>query len=148
MAFRFSLAAVLRYRQGLEHQQELRLHEANQRLLAARQRVEEAGRLLAAMAREDAGKLTVGLSSAELQFDLFLRSRAAARRLALEKQLAGCERARAECLQSYHQARQQREGVEALRRQQFELYRQEEARREQRRLDDMFLLRREYLRRR
>jgi flagellar export protein FliJ len=148
MAFRFSLAALLRFRQSLEHQQELLLQEATQNVLAARQRVEEAGRMLAAMAAENAGKLQAGVTAAELQFDLLCRSLAAERRQALEKQLAVCEKARAQRLQAFQQARQQREAVDALRRRQFELYHEQETRREQRRLDDMFLLRREFLRRR
>jgi flagellar export protein FliJ len=148
MAFRFSLAAVLRFRQSLERQQELLLQEANQRVVLARQGVEEAERMLAAMATESARKLGTGVTAAELQFDLLWRSLAAARRQALETQLAACEKARTERLQSFQQARREHEAVEALRQRQFEAYHQQEVQHEQRRLDDMFLLRREFLRRR
>jgi flagellar export protein FliJ len=147
MAFRFSLAALLRFRQGLEHQQELLLQEANQSVMAARQRVEESVRLLIAMAAEEARKLCSGTTAAELQWDLLQRSLAAQRRQALEKQLATCQEARAQRLEAFQQARREREAVEALRRQQAEKYAQQQSWREQRRLDDLFLLRREFLRR-
>jgi flagellar export protein FliJ len=147
MAFHFSLAALLRYRQALERQQELRLLEANQRVVAAQRRLEDADHLLAAIAAEDAGKLKSGVHAAELHFDLLCRFLAGARRKELEKQLLLCQKARTHRLEAFQQARRQRETVDALHRRQFELYHQQETRREQQWLDDMFLLRREFLRR-
>jgi flagellar export protein FliJ len=148
MAFHFSLMALLRYRRSLEHQQETLLQKAAQSLAAAQQRLQEADRVLAAMASEDVGKLQAGVTIAELQFDLLCRSLAAGRRQELERQRLLQQEKHAQCLHSFQQARKQREAVDALRQHQFELYRQQEVRREQRRLDDMFLLRREFLRRR
>ncbi|HYM01212.1 MAG TPA: hypothetical protein VEZ90_19790, partial [Blastocatellia bacterium] len=91
--------------------------------------------------------LTPRASAAELQFDVLRLSLLMERRRELEKQLVDAETLRYARNQDFQQARRQREVMDTLRRHQIEIYRQQEVRQDQRRIDDLFLLRRAYLRR-
>jgi len=91
--------------------------------------------------------LESGLSAAELHFDDLCGSALLKRGDELEKQLADAELLRRTRSEEFQQARRKREAIETLRRQKFEVYRQEEARQDQRGVDDLFLMRRAYLRR-
>jgi flagellar export protein FliJ len=147
MAFRFPFEVLLRVRQGLERQQELRLQEANHRIVALRRQIEDVvGEVDQIMIRRRP-QLTSGISAAELQFDVLCRSVLTTRRDVLEKQLIEAEAHRFSCNADFQQARRQREVMDTLRLHQLQDYNQQQARRDQRRLDDMFLLRRAYLRR-
>ena len=148
MAFRFALAALLRFRQSLEHQAEILLQEANHDIEAVRKRIEHSDCALGEMAKQNADKLHSGVTAAELQFDLISRSLLLHHRELLHEEMIMREEIRTQRFHSFQQARQQREVVETLRERQLEIYRQQEAWQEQRRLDDHFLLRREFLRRR
>lgn len=143
MAFHFSLDVVLRVRQGLERQQELLLREANRHLMTLEQQVEELNTSLLAAARQELQQLAAGLSAAELHFDLLCRSALLERRCVLEKDAVKARAARDIQAASFRQARQQREVIETLRQRQFGIYRQLEARKHQREVDDLFLLRRD-----
>jgi flagellar biosynthesis chaperone FliJ len=65
----------------------------------------------------------------------------------LEPQLARLEHLRREQREIFQEARRAREMLERVRDRQLRVYQKEVARREQRGLDDLFLLQREYLRR-
>lgn len=144
MAFRFPLESVLRLRQNLEHQQELLLYKANQAVITIAHQIEQLDTGMAENARERLLELQSGMSAAHLQFSLLRDSMLRQSRHHLEKKLSEAENARAACRESFRHARQQREVMETLRRHQLELYRELEARQEQRRTDDLFLLRRAY----
>ena len=147
MAFRFPLEVLLRLRQGMERQQELRLQAANHRVAMLRLQIEDVRNEIGNIeARRDPQRES-GISAAELQFDLLCRSVLAERQNTLQKQLVEAEAYRRARSEDFKQARQQREVMDVLRRQRLEDYQQEEARQDQRRLDDLFLLRRAYLRR-
>jgi flagellar biosynthesis chaperone FliJ len=137
MAFQFPLEALLRLRQGLERQQELRLQEANHRVAILRQQIEGLRTEMENIEARRRLEHEFAISAAELQFDLLCRSVLVARQHVLEKQRVEAEAYRHSCSEDFKQAR----------RQQFEDYQQLEARQEQRRLDDLFLLRRAYLQR-
>ena len=147
MAFRFSLATLLRFRQSLERQAEILLQEANQQAAGLQRALEETDQAIAGVSAADAQALQTGVSAAQLQFDLLRRKVLLHRRKELEEELARAKKAQLQRLQEFHSARQQREVVETLRQHQLQCYREEEGRREQRRLDDLFLLRREFLKR-
>lgn len=147
MAFRFSLHVVLRVRQSLEHQQELLLQAANHRTTALRREIDDLERSMEEIAAQRAGQLKSGLSAAELQFAVLCRSALWERRQQLEQSLNKAREERDACAQVFRKVRRDREVVETLRDRQFQLYRQLEARQNQRRLDDLFLLRRSYLQR-
>jgi len=140
MAFRFPLDTVLRVRQGMEHQQELLLREANQRLMSVEWQAEKLNSALMANSARALQQMLAGTSAAELHFDLLCRSTLLERRRSLEKDVAEARAARDTRAASFRQARQQREIVETLRQHSFRLYHQVESRRQQREIDDVFLL--------
>lgn len=144
MAFRFPLETVLRLRQNLEHQQELLLLKANQEVLSLLRQVAEVDAGLAENGRRKSLQLQTGVSAAELQFDLLCDATLLQLRRKLEALLTKAQTARDAQAESFRRARQHREVIETLRRQQLQLYRQHEARQDQRRADDLFLLRRSY----
>jgi flagellar export protein FliJ len=147
MAFQFSLDAILRLRKSLERQQELLLHEANQQMAALQARIANLNAHLSQHAAQEDLQLASTLSAAELQFIQLSRSVLLVQRSGLEKRLASTQAVRDSRMASFQQARQQREVLETLRQTQTQVYRQHEARQNQRRLDDLLLLRRAYLRR-
>jgi flagellar export protein FliJ len=147
MAFRFSLQPLLRFRKSVEHQQELLLQEANHQVARARHQIESVDGCVAEMAAREARELNSGVSAAELQFEDLCRSVLLEHRRQLEKVLAQREDIRVHRSQAFHTARRQREVVDTLRQHQLQLYRHEEKRKEQRYLDELFLLRQEFRRR-
>ncbi len=147
MAFRFSLEVPLRVRQSVQQQKELLLQLANQRVISLQQQVADLDEQRERILTRQRTYLESGLSAAELHFDDLCGSALLKRGDELEKQLADAELLRRTRSEEFQQARRKREAMETLRRQKFEVYRQEEARQDQRRVDDLFLLRRAYLRR-
>jgi flagellar export protein FliJ len=144
MAFHFPLQAVLHFRQSLEHQQELRLRAANQQVARVRHVIErmDARRqeLHAAQTRE----LSAGITAAELRFAWQCDAELLRHRRAHELQLVRLQRLRDEQREVFQRARRARETLESVRDQQLDRYQKEATRREQRCLDDLFLMRREY----
>jgi flagellar export protein FliJ len=93
------------------------------------------------------GELSSGTSAAELQFALLREASLLLRRREFEQQLTRVQQLRDQQREIFQQARRAREMLESLRDQQLHLYKKDVSRREQRSLDDLFLMRREYLRR-
>jgi flagellar export protein FliJ len=145
MAFRSSLDVLLRVRRGLERQQELVLQEANRQVAAREGQLHSIRIQIAANAQRELLQLQSGLSAAELHFDLLCRSALQARGHAVETELLKAQALQQSRARSWRLARQQREVLETLRQRQLQAYRQQATRQEQRRLDDLFLLRRAYL---
>jgi flagellar export protein FliJ len=92
-------------------------------------------------------ELSVGVTSAELRFAGQCDAELLRQRRLLEPQLARLEQLRQEQRLIFEKARRAREMLEGVRDRQLRVYQKEAARREQRGLDDFFLLQREYLRR-
>ena len=147
MPFHFPLQAVLHFRQSLEHQQELRLRAANQQVGRVRHLLMQ----LDAATRESRAmqllQLEGGTSAAELRFHLFSAALVHQHRVSLEQELMRLEKLRDQQREIYQQFRQQHETLKGLRDQEMRLYQKEAARSEQRRMDDLFLLRQQYARR-
>jgi flagellar export protein FliJ len=141
MAFRFPLEAVLHFRWSTEHQQELRLRAANQRVARVRHRIEQLDRSGGELKLLQAKRLTEGTTAAEMRFALQCESEIVRRRREFEQQLAMLEQARDRQREIFQQARRARETLEAVRDRQLNLYRKKAGRREQRQVDDLFLLR-------
>jgi len=146
MAFRFTLDVLLRVRESIERQQEARLQEANQCLALLLQRSQNLEARMTDLTASRLHELALGLSAAELQFNLLCRGVLAQEQSVLQREIARAEANRNQCRQAFQQARQQREVVDTLRHHQLLAYRREQARLEQRRLDDLFLLRRAHKR--
>lgn len=147
MAFHFPLEAVLHYRKSLEHQQELRLRAANQQVGRVRHLIEELELRRQQIQATQSRELSSGTTAAELRFGLHCGAEILRHRLTLAQQLANLEKLRDQQRELFQQARQSRETLENVRERQLSFYTKEAARREQRGLDDLFLMRREYLRR-
>ncbi len=81
-----------------------------------------------------------GLSGAELQCETGLRQQRDKRRLELLRKFATLEVRRRKQVEVYRRARQQREILENLKARQLAQYELEQKRREQMRLDEVFLL--------
>jgi len=144
MVPRFSLDALLRLRQSLERQQELLLQQAHQRMAALAREIEELNMEIAGLQRRELQHLASGLSGAELHFVELCRARLRERRQAVESALVTAREVQRDRVDAYRAARQKREIVASLRAQYLEARARQDARREQRDLDDFFLQRRAY----
>lgn len=145
MPFRFSLQAVLHFRQSLEHQQELRLRAANQQVARVRRVLDQHSARVQELHISQARELTAGTTAAELRFAGLCRSALEQQRQELERELKRLQKLRDEQQRLFVEARRQSETVAGLRDRQRHEYELRAARREQRQLDDAFLLRRSYL---
>jgi flagellar export protein FliJ len=141
MPFRFPLQALLHFRQGLEHQQELRLRAANQQVSRVRHALEQLDGRIHQTQLLSAQNLTEGTTGAELSFLQASEALLHTQRKELEHELMRCQHLRDQQERIFLQARRERETFESLRNQQFRAYQIDHARREQRRLDDLFLMR-------
>ncbi len=147
MAFHFPLDAVLHLRQSQEHQQELRLRAANQQVARVRHLIEQMDLHRQQLQLLQSNELSAGTSAAELRFGLLRDGEILRHRRELEQQMIRLEQARDQQREIFQQARQARETLESVRNQQLRVHEKQAARREQRNMDDLFLLRRDYLRR-
>lgn len=147
MPFHFPLDAVLHFRQSLEHQQELRLRAANQQVAAVRKLIDLIDERVRLSRIGLSQALVLGTASAEMGFALASRASLHRKREDLERELNRRKGLRDQQQQIFEQARRERETFATLRDRQLHAYNRNEARLEQRQLDDLFLLRRSYLRR-
>lgn len=145
MPFRFPLQALLHFRQSLEHQQELRLRAANQQVAHVRHALEQLDGRIRQTQIQSSQYLASGTTGAELSFLQTAEGALHAQRQELEGELLRRRHLRDQQERIFLQARRERETFESLRNQQFRAYQLDQARREQRRLDDLFLMRKTYL---
>lgn len=146
MPFRFPLEAVFHLRQSLEHQQELRLRAANQQVLKVRHLIEQIDEQTLQAQLQFSQELSGGTTAVEVCFALSRETALRSLRRDLERELARLENLRDQHQRIFQEARRQRETFESLRNQQLREYERDQSRREQRRLDELFLLRQTYLR--
>jgi flagellar export protein FliJ len=142
MPFRFPLEAVFHFRKSVEHQHELRLRAANQQVARVRHVLEHLDQNIGQLRDANSRQLTAGTTSAEMMFALRREAAQLQQRAELERELARVENLRDQQQKIFRQARRAREIFESLRQHQLEAYQRETARREQRELDDLFLIRR------
>jgi flagellar export protein FliJ len=147
MAFQFSLQTILHFRKSIEHQQELRLRAASQQVARVQHGIEQMDARKKDLLSAQTNQLSSGMTAAELRFGLECEASLLRQRRELDLQLVRQQQARDQQREIFQQARRARATLESVRDQQLRLYKQEAARREQRNLDDLFLLRRQYLRR-
>ena len=147
MAFHFPLQSVLHYRQSVEHQQELRLRAANQQVARVRHVIDQIDSQIRQLQIRGSQELETGTTSAELLFALSSEALLLQQRLDTERDLLRWQALRDQQQNIFQQARQERETCETLRDHQLQDHQRDTSRREQRQLDDLFLLRRAYLRR-
>jgi flagellar export protein FliJ len=147
MAFHFPLQAVFHFRQSVEHQQELRLRAANQQVARIRHLVDQIDERIRQVHIRQSQALGIGTTSAEMRFVLGGETLLRQQRQEAERELVRWQNLRDQQQRIFQQARRERETFESLRDHQLRDYQRNAARREQRQLDDLFLLRQAYLRR-
>jgi flagellar export protein FliJ len=147
MPFRFSLQSLVRFRQSVERHEQIQLEIANLKVSDMCGKLKSLEQTRDLRNEHQRHGLNVGLTGAELQFDLLCNSALASYRKNLEKELAQLEKLRDQQYEVFRQARLQREILASVRDGQLREYRAEKIRRDQRSLDDLFLMRREFLRR-
>ena len=142
MAFRFTLEAVLTYRKNLEQREYLALGRVQQEIAQNELLIQECEDQIAEVCNRRAEEAGKGIASVHLQ-EFYHRERALQLRCdQLQIKLQELKVRRQQCLKTYEQARQKREILEELRSRQLHAYVVEQGRREQQRLDDLFLSRR------
>ena len=142
MAFRFTLAPLLRLRQSLERQRALSLQQATFNLKHAQDTLARLERFLAESELADSASLAAGRTAAELQFASLLREQFGQLRLQLEKEVRRLETLRQQAALAYQRAYREREALDTLRAHQSRAYQIEQSGRQQRELDAAFLLQR------
>jgi len=145
MPFRFPLQALLHLRQSLEHQQELRLRAANQQVARVRHALAQLDGRIRHTRALSSQYLAGGTTGAELSFLQTTEGWLHAQRQEVEHELLRCQHVRDQQERVFRQARRERETFESLRDEQFRHYERNQARREQRHLDDLFLMRKTYV---
>jgi flagellar export protein FliJ len=142
MAFRFPLATVLRVRESIERREELALERIQLEMARVARQIEE---LNEAMTRAHATRnqaLRQPMPGGELHSMLEQVQAAARTRGALLITLQGLEERRLKQMKIYQIAHRDHETMVNLFKEQRDLYELEEARREQKYLDDIFMARR------
>jgi flagellar export protein FliJ len=142
MAFRFTLATVLRVRENIEHTEALRLEKCYADLAKVQGMLWEAEQNIARATQAKQEELARGVIAVELQSAMEEESRWKQRSAELLQQLREAQTRLREQIAAYSKARRSRDVLEELRIQQFAVYRREQDKSEQRERDETFLLRR------
>ena len=145
MPFHFPLQALLHLRQSIERQQELRLRAANQQVARVRHALEQLDDRIRQSRTLSSQYLASGTTGAELSFLQTGEGLLHTQRQELDHEVARCQHVRDQQERVFRQARRERETFESLRSRQLGDYQRDQARREQRQLDDLFLMRKTYL---
>jgi len=141
MPFHFSLEAVLRARRGQERAERLKLEAILSEEKRTWARLEDVGRSQLELRRHFQQELGRGLVGSELQYEAMREANVASLLAALRTRLAELGQQHWAQAQIFIKARQRREVLEHLRLRKLDLYRIDQARREQQELDDLFLMR-------
>ena len=141
------METFLRFRESLERREEVLLQAANHRVAAARSEIENLEQYLEYRRTVRSGELSRGAFASELQFEILGDDALRKRNQVLNEELSQLQKICDQYLEIFRRARADREAVESIRDRQLSAYHEEQRRREQRQLDDLFLMRREFLRR-
>jgi flagellar export protein FliJ len=142
MPFTFSLQPILRLHASYERLERLRLLAIAAEIVRAREEISAVARESIAARVSTQTKMRAGVSGAELHFELMSENMRVERQRMLGARLAELEKRERVQRQAYRLARQKREILTNLRERKWDEYRREQARREQQRLDELFLLHR------
>lgn len=141
MAFRFSLAAVLKYREALEQRELAALEKAQSEIALLEAQIRQAEEDLCCLERRREVELKRGMPAIHLQ-DAIEQEHALDRlQKGLTRKLEDLRVQRQDIFKAYEEARQKRELLEKLRGRQFNEYTREQAKAEQAAIDDLFLAR-------
>lgn len=138
MAFRFSLATVLRYRDSMEKREELALQKILVEIARTRLQVEQLTRQIARAQAAIEKTLEQPVSAAHLQIMVSEVEVLVAQRKTLTGSLAALDRQRALQMQAYQAAHRDRRMLSEMADRQRDAYEQGRVRREQKFVDDIF----------
>jgi flagellar export protein FliJ len=142
MKFHFTLNGVLRLRLSLERAELQRLHAIAADVAQARAEIESLEQEREAAQRRVSETVTAsGMTGAELQFEAAREAARGVLRAQLMQRLSDLEQKRKEQQARYVHARMQREIISNLYERQLAEYKLEQSRREQQRIDELFLIR-------
>lgn len=142
MAFQFTLNGLLRLRESLEKAELQRLQSIAGAAALTRAEIESLEKFMEAERRRTSDTVvTSGLTGAELHLEIVKQSGWKELHSQLLKKLFDLEQKRKEQQARYVQARMQREIVSNLFKRQFAEYELDRSRREQQRIDELFLIR-------
>jgi len=141
MAFRFSLAAVLKYREALEQRELAALERVQSEIALLEVQIHTAEGDLCRLEQHRDEELHRGMPSVHLQ-DAIAQEHALNH---LKKELTDKQEEqkarRQEILKAYEEAHQKRQLLDKLRARRFDQYSREQAKAEQAAIDDLFLSR-------
>lgn len=141
MAFRFSLAAVLNLRKSLERQEYLNLERIQQEIAKVQHQIAETQQRKVGLQQSRDSQLTESMPSVVLQ-SMYEQVFALERHMeSLKVLLSELAAKKDQQIKVYTHARQKREILESLRDKQYAAYQQEETKRQQTLMDDLFLAR-------
>jgi len=138
MAFRFSLATVLRFRQSVEKREELALQALLLEMARARREIEGASAAVTAARNARSEALQRTLPALQIQSMAFDVDSASERRETLLKRLEALEKQRIAQTDRYQAAHRDRQMLSDMKTRQRDAWEEERARAEQRFLDDVF----------
>lgn len=142
MAFRFSLEALLKYREALERRELLALERTQQEVIAAESEVRKTEKQRSDTVETRQTQLSVGMKANELralvEAELQLEQRKEEQVRALKELVIKREQR----MGAYRESRRKRDLLEKLRSRKLADYTREQAQAEQERMDDLYLARR------
>lgn len=137
MAFRFPLQTLLRLREGMERQEELKLQRVIAMWMQARSELERLFEERQAAWSEAKARLSSSAAASELHFELARDEVIQQRAEILRLRIAELDRMRQQQQLAYQKARQDREILQNLRDRQRERHDVEQNRKEQQSIDDL-----------
>ena len=141
MAFRFSLAAVLKYREALEQRELAALERAQTEIAVLEKQIREAEADLCRLEQHRGEELRRGMPSIHLQSAIAQEHALDSLQKELTRKLEDLKIKRQQLLKIYEEARQKRELLERLRDRRLRDYTREQTKAEQSAIDDLFLSR-------
>jgi flagellar export protein FliJ len=142
MPFRFSLATVLQIRESLEKREERALQKIQLEMARVLHQIEELNAEIAKSHKMREQEMAQPIPASHLHMLLWQVQAAGEKRVMLFQNLLALEQQRDQQIKVYQQAHRDRETLTDLSNQQRDLYEQEQARGEQKSLDDIFMARR------
>jgi len=141
MAFRFSLAAVLKYREVLEQRELAALERAQAEITLVENQIREAEADLCRLQQHRGEELRRGMPSIHLQDAIAQEQAVDSLQKELTKKQEDLKLKRQQLLKTYEAARQKRDLLERLRDRRLSDYMREQSKAEQAAIDDLFLSR-------
>jgi flagellar export protein FliJ len=141
MPFQFNLAAVLRYRENVEHAELLVLEKLQHAISALEHKIRQVEESRAIAEQTRAANLARGVQAAHLQSAYEYEIDLDGQHTLLRTQLRDARSKWQQQLHTFQAARRKRELLENLRDQRADIYNREQAKREQNVVDDIFLSR-------